>query len=363
MRAIQNFQWVIAKRPGKQDKASRANFRLEACASPDPLKKGEIQVQLAYVSVDPTMRNFLAGRTSNALTDQTTSYYSYGDGWQVGKAPAGQCVATVVESADLSYAPGDMVSMGAPWILRSKIKAKYVGRIDKSLGIAPENYVSVLGGTGQAAYLPIKYIADAKPGEVAYVSAAAGSTGRVAVQILRLLGCEVVGSAGSAAKVRSIEALGAKAFNYKEEATLDALKRLCPKGVDIYFDCVGGPTLEAALECMKDFGRVIACGQISQYELSPEERYGVRNLFHIVAKRLRFQGFVTDRLSFTKAQFAEFDAQVKDWLVQGKLKGEHTFVDGFENIPDALLGLFEGANTGKMLVRIPASGMVSTCKL
>ena len=248
------------------------------------------------------------------------------------------------------FATGDLIQTAAPWRRYNAVSSRMARKLDSA--VPTEAYLGTLGGTGNAGYLPVVHIGKPKQGEVAFVSGAAGATGLVAAQSLKLLGCSlVVGSAGSDDKVALLESLGIRAFNYKTEDTLAALQRLCPEGVDIYFDNVGGPTLESALEVMKDFGRVIACGQISQYDLPPEERYGVRNLFHVVAKRLTFQGYVTDPRSFTPEQFAEAASSLSKWLASGELVDQSTVVDGFDQIPTAILGLFSGTNTGKMLVR------------
>ena len=224
-----------------------------------------------------------------------------------------------------------------------------VQKLDVSIPI--ESYMSILGGTGNASYLPIKHIGKPKQGEVAFVSGAAGATGFCAVQVLKLLGCTVIGCASTSEKIKLLESVGVKAFNYKTEKTIDALMRLAPNGVDIYFDNVGGEILESALEVMNDFGRIIACGSISGYDQPVEKRYGVRNLFHVVGKRLTFQGYITDQLSFTNEQFMEAHQQLRAWLKTGELKDHFTVVEGFDQIPNALYGLFRSKNTGKMMVR------------
>ena len=198
---------------------------------------------------------------------------------------------------------------------------------------------------------------------LATLSGAVGATGFCAVQILKNLGLEVIGCAGNNDKVKLLESMGVKAFNYKTEKPLDALLRLCPNGLDIYFDNVGGEILEAALEVMNDFGRVIACGSISGYDQPMEKMYGVRNLFHVVAKRITFQGFVTDLKSFTQKQFTDAATQLAQWLKSGQLKDTFTVVDGFERTPEALMGLFSGRNTGKMMVRCELPSELASVKL
>ncbi len=271
--------------------------------------------------------------------------------WPVGSTPTWSMVAVVMDpNGCADFRTGDLVHTVAPWRRQNAISSRAVRKLDAA--VPPEAYLGTLGGTGNAGYLPVVHIGQPKHGEVAFVSASAGATGLVAAQTLKLLGCSlVVGSAGSNDKVALLESLGIRAFNYKTEDTLAALQRLCPEGVDIYFDNVGGPTLESALEVMNDFGRIIACGQISQYDVPPERRYGVRNLFHVVAKRLTFRGYVTDPRSFTPEQFAEANSTLGSWLSSGELVDHSTVIDGFDSIPTAILGLFSGVNTGKMLVR------------
>ncbi len=183
--------------------------------------------------------------------------------WAVGSTPTWSVVAVVMDpNGCAGFATGDLVQTAAPWRRYNAISTRTARKLDSA--VPAEAYLGTLGGTGNAGYLPVVHIGKPKSGEVAFVSGAAGATGLVAAQSLKLLGCVVVGSAGSDDKVALLESLGIHAFNYKTEDTLAALQRLCPEGVDIYFDNVGGPTLECALEVMNDFGRVIACGQISQ---------------------------------------------------------------------------------------------------
>ena len=346
---MDNQEWVFLSRPAASGMAL-TDWELRDCAMPN-LKDGEMLLASHMLSVDPTMRNAMAGPGAVALTEQTdVGYYDMMD-WAVGSTPTWSMVAVVVDpNGAEGFAVGDKVNTGAPWRKYNALDARMCRKLDPA--VPTEAYLGTLGGTGNAGYLPVVHIGQPKEGEIAFVSGAAGATGLVACQSLKLLGCStVVGSAGSDDKVALLESLGIVAFNYKTEDTLDALSRLCPTGVDIYFDNVGGPTLEAALEVMNDFGRVIACGQISQYDLPPEEKYGVRNLFHVVAKRLTFQGYVTDPRSFTPEQFGDAAQTLSGWLASGELKDQSTIMEGFDQIPNAILGLFSGANTGKMIVR------------
>jgi NADPH-dependent curcumin reductase CurA len=213
-----------------------------------------------------------------------------------------------------------------------------------------------MGMPGMTAYVGLLDIGKPKAGDTVFVSAAAGAVGSVVCQIARLHGCRVVGSAGSASKVhwlREVAGVDA-AFNYKEVDSLIAeLGRHCPNGIDVYFDNVGGAHLEAALELMNSFGRLVLCGMISQYN-SPTT--GPNNLTHAVRKRLTLQGFiVSDHID----RLPQFSADMATWIQSGKIQWKETLVEGLENAPRAFIGLFTGENLGKMLVKLPARMAVS----
>lgn len=340
-------------RPGPSG-AKDTDFEIRNCDTPS-CGPGEVVVDVRLFSCDPAMRTYMAGDANNLSKQEGIRYYQYAATWQPGSPPAGSAIAEVLESRDNDISVGSFVEGQLPWRRVSSVKARGLRLLDKTIPI--EQHLSVLGGTGMAAYLPIAHIGQPKAGEVAFVSAAAGATGSTAVQVLRNFGCDVVGSAGSDEKVELLTKMGIAAFNYNKENTIDALRRLCPQGLDIFFDNVGGETLEAAIEVMKDFGRIIVCGAISQYDLPAEKRYGIRNLFHITAKRITMRGFVTDPVSFTPEQFDEARSILTKWLKEGRIACEYTAVDGFERLPTALLGMLQGKNTGKMMVRAQASGV------
>ena len=218
-------------------------------------------------------------------------------------------------------------------------------KLDPALA-PPSTALGVLGMTGLTAWVGLLEIGKIEEGETLYVSGAAGAVGNVAVQIAKLKGLRVIGSAGSAEKVEWLRSLGVEAFDYRETPAKEALA----DGIDVYFDNVGGAQLEAALFALRPFGRVIACGAIAGYNDERPEP-GPRNLAFIVSKRLRIQGFiVTDHLD----RFPEFVAEVGPWLRDGKLVSRETVVEGLENVPMAFAGLFHGHNVGKMLVRVGA---------
>jgi NADPH-dependent curcumin reductase CurA len=201
---------------------------------------------------------------------------------------------------------------------------------------------------GMTAYVGLLDIGKPKAGETVFVSAAAGAVGSIVCQIAKLKGCRVVGSAGSASKVqwlRDVAGVDA-AFNYKEVGSLtEELGRLCPQGVDIYFENVGGAHLEAALDQMNMFGRIVMCGMISQYN---ETSAGPANLRFAVRKRLTLQGFIVSDHADRRPQF---ESDMRTWIAAGQIKWEETVVTGIENAPKAFIGLFTGDNIGKMLVR------------
>jgi NADPH-dependent curcumin reductase CurA len=197
---------------------------------------------------------------------------------------------------------------------------------------------------GFTAWIGLTEIAEVKEGETIYVSGAAGAVGSAAVQIAKLKGLRVIGSAGSDEKVEWLRSLGVEAFNYRETRAKDALA----DGIDVYFDNVGGEQLEAALSALRPFGRVAACGAISRYnDQQPEP--GPRNIGFVVTKRLRLQGFI---VSDHNPRFADFLREVGPWVAAEQIECRETMIDGIENVPAAFAGLFRGDNTGKMLVRV-----------
>jgi NADPH-dependent curcumin reductase CurA len=299
---------------------------------------GEVLVRNLYMSVDPYMRGRMTGQQS------------YIEPFPLGQPLEGGCVGQVTQSQAATFQVGDYVLGRKGWREYYVSDGADLTKIDPTLA-PPQAYLGVLGMPGLTAYVGLLDIGRPEAGNTVFVSAAAGAVGSVVCQIAKLKGCRVVGSAGSADKVRWLQEVAGvdAAFNYKEEGSLTAeVGRRCPHGIDVYFENVGGAHLEAALEHMNARGRIALCGMISQYnEDSPSS--GPRNLRLAVRKRLMLRGFIVSDHSDRQPQFY---ADMAAWIANGKIKWQETIIDGIENAPKAFLGLFTGDNTGKMLVRL-----------
>lgn len=323
---------------------SEDNFQLVKVDIPD-LKESEFLVHNVWMSVDPYMR----GRMREIR--------SYISPFQIGKPLEGGCVGQIVKSNNNRFRVGEYVLGNLGWreYWLSDGRGDDIMKIDPN--VAPiQWYLGVLGLTGLTAYVGLLKIAglvDNSKNETVFISAAAGAVGSIACQIAKIKGCHVIGSAGSQEKVKWLldQAKIDYAFNYKEieETNICAeLGRSCPNGIDIYFDNVGGKHLEAAINSMKAFGRIVLCGMISQYNL-PSVPTGPSNLFLAIPNRLRLQGFIVrDHYDILN----EFYADMSNWIAEGKIKWKETVIDGIENAPKAFLSLFKGENIGKMLVRV-----------
>jgi NADPH-dependent curcumin reductase CurA len=321
---------VLAARPQGEPKES--DFELRDAAERE-LDDGEVLVRNVFVSVDPYMR----GRMTGIRT--------YVEGFAVGDPIEGGAVGRVVASRHPNFVEGDWVSSMLGWRESGVVAGADLRKLDTTIA-PPATALGALGMTGFTAWIGLVEIAEVKAGETIYVSGAAGAVGSAAVQLAMLKGLRVIGSAGSDEKVDWLRSLGVAAFNYRETPAKEALA----DGIDVYFDNVGGDQLEAALTALRPFGRVAACGSISNYN-AEHPQPGPRNLAFIVSKRLRVQGFiVTDHL----ARFGEFMREVGPLVAAGELECRETVVEGIENIPTAFAGLFRGDNMGKMLVRVGA---------
>jgi len=311
-------------------------FAIEEVDVPE-IQEGEVSLKALYISVDPYMRNRL------------TTKKSYFAPFVLNESPDGFMVCEVVESKASELSEGDYVqASNLKWRLLQVSPAKGLTKIDKS--VPPSVFLGTLGLTGLSAYLPLKNIAKPTSGEIVFVSGAAGAVGMAVGQLCKIYGCTVIGSAGSAEKVELIKKMGFDhAFNYKEREVNEALSEYAPDGVDIYWDNVGGPTLEAVLDHMRMLGRIVCCGQISQYDLTSEEKYGIKNTFQLVNKQLHMEGFLVVRWV---DEFPEAVGKLAEWYKAGKLDAHETVVEGFERVPEALCGLFKGVNIGKMVVKV-----------
>lgn len=311
------------------------DFELAETPLPEP-GAGEILVRNTFMSVDPYMR----GRMNDVK--------SYVPPFQVGEALQGGAVGEVVASRAEGIGEGDWVSHMRGWREWAVVEARGAQKIDVAAA-APEAYLGVLGITGLTAYVGLSDIGRLKAGETVFVSGAAGAVGSVVGQIAKAKGCTVIGSAGSPEKVAWLRELGFDhGFDYKTADLRAELAEAAPRGIDLYFDNVGGDHLQAALAALRPHGRVVACGMISRYN---DERPvpGPTNLPLIVGKRLRLQGFiVSDHLDRRPA----FLAEMGGWLRDGTVVRRETVADGIESAPGAFIGLLRGENLGKMLVRI-----------
>jgi NADPH-dependent curcumin reductase CurA len=302
----------------------------------EPLKDGQVLVRNLFMSVDPYMRGRMNDRKS------------YVPPFDVGQPLDGGAVGEVIESRDEKFKPGDAVVSSFGWreyFIASPNDLRQISRQIQPLSV----YLGALGMTGMTAWAGL-HLVDVKGGEVIFISGAAGAVGNVAGQLAKLRGCRVIGSAGSGEKIQFLrEECGFDiAFDYKVGPVVEQLKVEAPDGIDVYFDNVGGETLEAALEALRVHGRIIACGGISEYN-TEKPRPGPSNLFNMITKRLTMKGLlVRDWLD----RQGEFEKEVGGYFQAGKLKSKETVVEGIDQAVSAFLGLFNGSNIGKMIVKL-----------
>ena len=311
------------------------DFELAEVELPDP-GDGELVVRNAFLSVDPYMR----GRMNDAK--------SYVPPFALGEPLTGGAVGQVVASRHDRFPEGSWVVHELGWrevALSDGRSARIVDPARAPVSTA----LGVLGMPGLTAFVGIADIAAVTDGETVFVSGAAGAVGSVASQLARARGARVVGSAGTPEKVAWLEELGLDGtFDYTQVSTRDALRELAPDGVDVYFDNVGGDTLEAAIGALNRYGRIVACGAVSRYNAT-EAQPGPRNMFMVVTKRLRMQGFIVfDHYD----RFPAFLGEVVPRVEAGSLHYRETVFDGIERVPEAFIGMLDGANIGKMLVRV-----------
>lgn len=336
---IQAKGWALASRPVGTPKMS--DFELVNSAAPAP-GGNEIQVRNSWISVDPYMRGRMMDRES------------YVPPFELGKLMQGGAVGRVVASGHPDFKEGDLVSSMNGWreAWTSVPEAAMAQKLPET-GLPESAFLGVAGMPGLTAYAGILRIGELKEGETVFVSGAAGAVGSTVVQIAKIKNCTVIGSAGGPEKCAFVKSLGADhVIDYRQadgfEGLVAALKEAAPQGIDVYFDNVGGDHLTAAIECARPFGRLALCGMISQYN-STETEPGPHNLMLAVGKQLKLQGFIVTAHADLQADFLRDMAQ---WIPAGKMKFQETVMEGIEQAPAAFLGLFTGANTGKMLVKL-----------
>ncbi|MCY4403827.1 MAG: NADP-dependent oxidoreductase [Candidatus Poribacteria bacterium] len=331
-----NRQITLASRPVGYPKES--NFKLIETPIPTP-EDGQVLLKTIYLSVDPYMR----GRMNQAR--------SYAANVEFNEVMIGGVVAQVVESKHSDFQVGDIVNAHIGWQEYGVSSGDGLRKIDPS--IAPiSTGVGILGMPGLTAYFGLLEVGNLQEGETVFVSGAAGAVGSVVGQIAKIKGCRVVGSAGTDEKISYIlDELGFDAaFNYKDTSDYYAkLGELFPDGIDVYFDNVGGKITDAVFPNLRLKGRVVICGQISQYNLENLET-GPRFLWHLITKRARIEGFLVSDFGDKQANALK---QMAEWVQEGKLKYRETIAEGgIEQAPSAFISMLKGGNIGKQLVKI-----------
>jgi NADPH-dependent curcumin reductase CurA len=330
-----NRQVTLAARPVGVPKES--DFGLVDTPVAEPAE-GQFLVRTNYASVDPYMRGLIARADS------------YAGSVAIGDVVPGGAVGTVIASRHAGYEAGQVVQGQWGWQEYAVSDGADVRVVDASL--APvSTALGVLGMPGLTAYFGLLEIGRPKEGETVFVSAAAGAVGSVVGQIAKIMGCRAAGSAGSEQKVRWVlDELGFDcAFDYRAtDNWRAAVRRACPRGVDVYFDNVGGTMSDTVIRSLNTGGRIVACGQIGQYNAT-EQAVGPRLLWQLIVKQARAEGFLVSQFA---ERYEEARRRMAEWLRAGRLKYRETIVDGIENAPRAFLGLFSGENVGKMLVRV-----------
>ena len=330
--SIPNRGWVLASRP--DGPVQESNFRLVEADVP-PLEEGQVLAWVHYLSLDPYMRN----RMGTAK--------SYAPAQALDQVMVGRTIGSVLESRDPGYRPGEIVLGAGGWQLFHVADGPGLSKVDTR--VLPEPvFLGAVGMPGVTAWYGLLKIGRPRSGETVVVSAASGAVGSVVGQLAKLNGCRAVGIAGGSPKCQHVvEKLGFDAcIDYKSTTFLDAFQAATPSGIDVLFENVGGWVLEAALDRMNPFGRIVVCGLIAGYN---GEQIPLRNVRAILVNRLAVQGFiVTDHLD----QWSEAIGELGTLVAQGRVKHHETIAEGLENAPRAFIGLLRGENLGKQLVKL-----------
>ncbi|HUN67277.1 MAG TPA: NADP-dependent oxidoreductase [Burkholderiales bacterium] len=328
-----NRAWTLASYPTGW--VTESNFKLVESPAPSP-REGEVLVRNLWLSLDPYMR----GRISQQK--------SYVKGVEIGEVMTGETAGEVVESKHPGFKAGDKVTAPSGWQLYCCLRGEALTKVDASK--APLSYfLGCLGMPGRTAYFGMKEICAPKPGETVVVSAASGAVGSVVGQLAKAWGCRAVGIAGGREKCDYVvKELGFDAcVDYKAGNLFDNLKAACPKGVDAYFENVGGEILDTVLRLMNVRSRIAVCGLISEYNAT--EPYGVKMFRSILVNRIRIQGMIVfDWLE----RYPEANKALLELVAKGKLKYRESVLEGIENAPKGLIGLLKGRNFGKQLVKL-----------
>jgi len=330
-----NRQITLAARPTGFPKES--DFKLVESPIPSP-GAGEILVQITYLSVDPYLRGLM----------NDVKYYM--EPVRIGEVMYGGTVGRVIQSGNPDFPEGVIVEGRLGWQEYAVTSGKELRKVDP--GLAPiSTALGILGMPGLTAYFGLLDICNPEPGETVVISGAAGAVGSLAGQIAKILGCHVVGIAGSDAKVDYLlkELRFDAAFNYRATKDyFDKLRELCPHGVDVYFDNVGGAITDAVFGLLNVKSRISLCGQISQYNLEKPE-LGPRLLGTLILKQAKAEGFLVFQFA---DRYAEGLQQMTHWLREGRLKYREDIIEGIENAPRAFIGMLRGQNIGKQLVKV-----------
>jgi NADPH-dependent curcumin reductase CurA len=313
------------------------------------LPEGGLLVKNFYASFDPYMR----GRMRNPEAK------SYSPPFELNKPITNRSIFKVVKSNTDQYKEGEvLITRGITPIEEYSVFDKDtvagVMKLENPYNLDPKHFLGALGMPGLTAWSSFYEIGQPKKGETIFISAASGAVGQLVGQLARHEGLTVIGSVGDDKKLDFITSeLGFNAgFNYKTEKPADALARLAPNGIDIYYENVGGEQLEAAINAMNNFGRIVACGMISQYNCKPGEQYPLRNLMQIVAKRITMRGFIVSDDNMGPRHAKDHQEKLQKWLSEGSFKAKLSVTDGIDNAVDGFLGMLSGKNFGKAVLQI-----------
>ncbi|MAY36703.1 MAG: NADP-dependent oxidoreductase [Spongiibacteraceae bacterium] len=333
-----NRQWIFTARPKGFVDSNTFSYHEAPLPTPD-LDAGEVLVKTLYLSFDPAMRGWMDDKPS------------YLPPVELGTPMRASGIGQVAASEREDLPTGTLVMGFLNWQEYVVFDSNSAGSLNAlAAGTPPDMALSAFGGTSMTAYFGLFDVGQPKAGETVLVSGAAGATGSVVCQLAKLKGCRVIGIAGGPEKCDWLktECGVDEVIDYRNEDLNERLAAIAPMSIDLFFDNVGGDTLEAAIEQMADHGRIVLCGAIAGYNAS-EPLPGPRNMMNLIARRIRMQGFIM--LDYLH-RIEEFQAEFGTWVLEGKIKTREDVQEGFENIPATLNRLFEGRNQGKQLLKL-----------